>query len=285
MRGVQLTLDGLYGDGSLVQAGGVLSADGIVQLDGGQLTFTGGAIAGAGTFRVWNSVVEVAAGVTAPSTIQVIGTSNVLLDNASAAVTLWVGGLDGLGYGELSAAAGATDAGTILLQSFSPGTVSYLAIQDTLVNLPTGTIAANAGAGDIPAGLINEGLVAVADDNPIQITGSYVAAGGQITGPGTLYSVTLSVTASPSSPTTLVLHGSSTLLTDNLANTTLWVQGGTLSLADDVTNAGVIHLENIDGGGTQSTLIVGDSLVNTRRIEALLTSAERIGQDASQTPA
>src|SRR5262249_34712185 len=80
------------------------------------------------------------------------------------------------------------------------------------------------------------------------------------------------VTASPASPTTLVLHGSTTLLTDNLSNTTLWVQGSaggnaTLTTADGVTNAGTILLETIDSWWG-SRLVGGDFLANTGTIEA-----------------
>ena len=57
----------------------------------------------------------------------------------------------------LTAVVGATNAGAILLQSFSPGKGSFLGIQDTLVNLPTGVVAANAGAGRHPGGTDQRG--------------------------------------------------------------------------------------------------------------------------------
>ena len=258
----------------MVQSGGTLSADGLVKLDGGRLDFLGGTINGSGTFQARNAVLNIDAGVTAASTIQVIGGSNVLLDNASPAVTLWVAGDDvGDNQGVLTAVPGAINAGTIELQSLGTHWDSFLAIDDTLVNTPTGVIEANAGAGDLPAGLINEGLLAVAADNPIEIHGSYVAAGGQITGPGSLYSVTLSITAATATPTMLVLHGSSTLLTDNLANMTLWLQGNsqgdaTLSTPGDVTNNGTILLESLDGSDANAVLSLGGSLENLGSIEA-----------------
>ena len=224
--GAQLELDGRYSSVDLVQSGGTLSADGLVKLDGGRLDYLAGAINSSGTFQARNAVLNIDAGVTAASTIQVIGGSNVLLDNASPAVTLWVAGDDvGDNQGVLTAVPGAINAGTIELQSLGAHWDSFLAIDDTLANTATGVIEANAGAGNLPAGLINEGLLAVAADNPIEVHGSYVAAGGQITGPGSLYSVAQSITAATATPTMLVLHGSSTLLTDNLADMTLWLRG------------------------------------------------------------
>ena len=58
------------------------------------------------------------------------------------------------------------------------------------------------------------------------ITGTYDADGGSIGGPGYLFNCALYVTASPAAPTTILFEGSGdTLETDNLPNTTLWVQG------------------------------------------------------------
>jgi hypothetical protein len=267
--GGQVELDGSNANVSLVQAG-VINADGWFQLDHVHLDFTGGAIAGLGTFRVRASTVAVSAGVTAPSLIEAAGNANVLVDNASGATTIWVQGDNDDQWATLTAAPGATNAGVIRLESVG-GWGSFLAIDDTLVNTATGVIAANDGAGTIPGGLVNAGLVAVAADNPVQITGSYVEAGGTVSGPAYFYRATISETASPLVPTTLVLQGSSTLLTDNLSNVVVQVQatGGnaTLTTADGVSNAGTILLENAEGSSWAGELVVGDSLENDGQIE------------------
>jgi hypothetical protein len=267
-----LEVDESYSGGLLTQSGGTIRADGLVQLDRGRLDFSGGTINGSGTFRVRDSVLDVGAGVSAASTIVAVDNGNVLVDNASAFCTIWVQGGGGYNWATLTAAPGATNAGTIRLESLSNSWGSFLDIQDSLLNTATGIIQANHGAGGMDSGcLINEGLVAVAADNPIQISGSFVEAGGQISGPASLFSVQLSETASPATPMTLVLTGNSTLLTDNLANTTLWAQGnggGTaiLNAADGVSNYGTIHLESLGSWGSQ--LIVGDVLENHGSIEA-----------------
>ena len=86
----------------------------------------------------------------------------------------------------------------------------------------------------------------------LTIQGTYYAAGGSITGPGYLNNTALYVTASPASPTTILIEGSAdTLETNNLANTTLWVQGNpdinqnaTLNVAAGLVNHGTVLLES-----------------------------------------
>src|SRR5205807_6209504 len=71
------------------------------------------------------------------------------------------------------------------------------------------------------ATFVNQGQVNVDPAGLMTIGQTYNAAGGTITGPGYVYNGTLSVTASTASPTTILVGGSSTLATNNLANTTI----------------------------------------------------------------
>ena len=93
------------------------------------------------------------------------------------------------------------------------------------------------------------------------VSSTYNAAGGTITGPGYVYNGTLLVTVSTASPTTILArwHGD-TLATNNLPNTTIWVQGNsslgrvnaTLTVAPGLTNDGTILLESQNAGYTDT---------------------------------
>src|SRR5262249_697746 len=91
----ELEVDESYSGGQVTQSGGTIQADGLIQLDRGRLDFTGGAISGAGTFRVRNSVLDIGTGVSAASTIVAVDNGNVLVANASALCTIWVQGGSG----------------------------------------------------------------------------------------------------------------------------------------------------------------------------------------------
>jgi len=94
---LQVAPDG-SGRDTCTQAGGLVSADGEMILDGGVFHFTGGALMG--DFSVRNGWIRVDASVTQPSSINVVGHENVLLDNASAVVVLRVQGGSPVGDGD-----------------------------------------------------------------------------------------------------------------------------------------------------------------------------------------
>src|SRR5262249_21164742 len=96
-------------------------------------------------------------------------------------------------------------------------------------------------------------------DTSLTITGTYNAAGGSISGPGYLSSASLQVTASPASPTTILVGGTGvTLTTDNLPNTIIWAQGNnafnaaTLNMPNGVTNPCTTRLQSADTNWTCS---------------------------------
>ncbi len=115
------------------------------------------------------------------------------------------------------------------VSSRSPPGPAARSITGNLTNLG----AINVGAGtdlavnntSTPATFLNEGQVTVDPAGFMYVSQTYNAAGGTITGPGYVYNGTLLVTVSTASPITILVGGGTTLATNNLPNTTIWVQG------------------------------------------------------------
>ena len=144
--------------------------------------------------------------------------------------TIWVNGSNAGGNATLSVSQSITNDGTILLQSSNAGYSDAISTgSGTLTNDPDGTIQVTNGSGGprtITGTLVNQGQIVVDGASYLSITGAYYAAGGSISGPGYLFNCALYVTASPTTPTTILLEGGGDALeTNNLPNTTLWVQG------------------------------------------------------------
>jgi RHS repeat-associated protein len=129
---------------SLAQQGGLIKGDGALVLTGGRFDFTGGTVQSG--FLVDGATIDVAASVSAASTVPVAGPGNWLVENAAPAVTLWVKGTAAYQTGSLLTAPGASNQGTIRLAS--EGTAAWG--QD--ITAPTaftnyGTIEVDVGAG------------------------------------------------------------------------------------------------------------------------------------------
>ncbi len=144
--------------------------------------------------------------------------------------TIWVNGSNAGGNATLTASQAITNDGTILLESSNSNYAETIATgAGTFTNDADGTIQvtnATGGPRTISGTLVNEGQVKVDTASYLSITGAYNAAGGTITGPGYIFNASLYVTESPASPTTVLIEGGGvTLKTNNLPNTTLWVQG------------------------------------------------------------
>ncbi len=215
----------------------------------------GGSISGPG--YLLNTALYVTASPSAPTTILLEGSGDTLETDNLANTTLWVQGNDYLNQdATLNVAAGLTNHGTILLQSQTFNYIDTLATgSNTFTNAADGIIRVGYGSSGgraITGTLVNQGQINVDSNSYMTIQGTYYAAGGSISGPGYLLNTALYVTASPSSPTTILLEGSGdTLETDNLANTTLWVQGNdylnqdaTLNVAAGLSNNGTILLQS-----------------------------------------
>ncbi len=253
---------------------GTLVNQGAIDVDSGSyLTITGnyyaagGSIAGPG--YLYNADLYVTVSTTSPTTILLDGTGDVLETANLPNTTLWVQG-NGLinQNAALNIPNGLTNDGTILLESINGGYADTLTLAGSFTNDADGVIEATANTGGpraINGTLVNEGQIEVDTASYLTITGAYNAAGGSITGPGYVYNSSLYITASPATATTIPLEGTGDVLeTDNLPNTTLWVQGNgfvgnaTLTVAAGLTNDGTILLES-QNGGYADTLTTGSA--------------------------
>ena len=258
----------LYGNGAgkvFRQEAGSINGAGWFTWADGEFDLVGGSISGAVYVR--NGTLDVAwtAGAT---TIYAAGNTT-LLENRSTQATVWVEGNSSYGHATLTTAQGAVNAGTIHLESSAWNCISVLVVGGSnLVNTTTGLISAGSGAGSarsINGYLANQGLVD-GGDYYLDLYGAYEAAGGRMIGPARLRDANVLVTASPPQPTTIDLWGSCSLLTDNLANTVLYVHGGgsgnaVLTASGSVTNHGTIVLDSTVWN-CSATLTVGGTLVN-----------------------
>ncbi len=270
------TSGGLVSNGTLTVDGGTLTANGGITVSGGTLNFNGGTIGGTATLT--NAALSIGVGASGTETFVVRGSSR-LSGTLASSQTIWVQGSDAGGNTTLTTTEGAVNQGTILLQSINQGYTSSLSIGgSSFVNASSGIITVNGGSGgtrSISGHLVNQGTVNA--NTFLTFTGIYTSAGGTLNGSVYLVNAQIEETAAPTSPTTLVLWGKSTLTTDNLANTTLWVQGSdgggnaTMTSATGFTNAGTIRLESVNQGysdtlavssGTLTTAAGGIILVN-----------------------
>src|SRR5262249_36535527 len=153
------------------------------------------------------------------------------------------------------------------------GTGGGRAITGNLTNLG----AINVGAGTAlavnntatAATFLNEGQVTVDPAGLMYVSQTYNEAGGTITGPGYVYNGTLIVSVSTASPITILVDGGTTLASNNLPNTTIWVQGNaligkdaTLVMAAGVVNDGTILLESQNSNYTDTLLTPSGTFTN-----------------------
>ncbi|MBN2507751.1 MAG: immunoglobulin domain-containing protein [Verrucomicrobia bacterium] len=183
--------------------------------------------------------------------------------------TLWVHGRHDGGNARLATTADSTNHGVIRLESSNAAYESLLVVSTNFVNAAGGFVLSRAGSGgsrQVSGHFINQGVVQ-GDAYPLDLQGTFEAAGGTIAGPVRLRGASVRVTASPAAPVTLDLWGACTLWTDNLSNTVLWVHGnnpggsGVLSAAGTFTNHGTIRLESTDAGHAGILNVTG-ALVN-----------------------
>jgi hypothetical protein len=282
----------LDGTGQIfTQAGGQIQSDGWFVLNGGEFHFTGGSLSG--TVRANSSTISVADTVTGPSTLFAVGADGMLENNLSQQVTVWIEGSVYYGQARLTAVGDATNAGTIRLESTTndghdnESRASLLNVADgaTLTNAASGTIDVRAGQGyarRITGHVIQQGLITVAPDYSADFIGTLESAGGQYSGPFNVRDSAVRITASPLVPTTIQLVGpNNRLLTDNLAGTTLWVEGSiyygasVLTLPSSVTNYGALHLETTSNDGHDnesraSNMVIADGATLTNAASGVI---------------
>ncbi len=301
--GVGLVIQGAASSGpDFTQAGGTLTVPGggwVVQV-GGVFHYTGGSLPA--EFVAFNSELDVEATVTATAVIEIRGTQNTLDRNLAPGVTLWVQGWNGNGDAMLTAADGAVNDGTILLESGGSAYNSDLAVADggTFTNASDGVIDVQAGSGggrDVYGNWINEGTVDVETGTGLNLQGAgsagpdFTQAGGSLTVPGgswvvqyggvfhytggalpaefVAFNSELDVEATVTATAVIEIRGTENVLDQNLApGVTLWVQGcdwngnATLTAAPGAVNAGTILLETLHHDFWSSNFLVGPSFTN-----------------------
>src|SRR5207247_577220 len=116
--------------------------------------------------------------------------------------------------------------------------------------------------------LINQGRISASANVGLAFGGIYDENGGTIDGDVAFYGSQIKVTAAPATGTTIVLRGNNTLLTNNLAGITLWVQGSNagghaqLTIAGDLTNTGILLMQSINDTW-RSNIAVADGVTLT----------------------
>lgn len=228
------------------------------------VAYGGGAFVG--TVQLTGCALSVSNNATAPAEFVVRGSCSIA-GTLHTGQSTWVQG-GGSGDGVLNFQTGAVNRGVVRLESISGGWPTRLTTSGAVTNDVTGEIRVLAGSGgarSFEGELINRGLIN-ATNYGLALYGTYDSAGGQVLGDGSFYGVTLRVSASPATNVTLVLRGGTTLLSDNLPNTTLWVQGGgsgdgRLTAPDGFVNHGTIRLQSI-GGAWPSDLVVSTGVLH-----------------------
>jgi hypothetical protein len=263
---------------------GALMAPGAVSItNGSTFTLNSGAITYATTLQ--NSTLNLGPSISGTATFICQG-SCTLNGNVPAGVTLWVQGSGAGGNALLTIAANLTNSGTLQMESINSNWNSNVAVADgaTLTNAPGGVIQSNLGTGgtrSLTGTLDNQGQMNAGTGGAFAFTGTYLEDGGSIggDGDGAIYNSQVRVLAAPpAAAPTLKLRGACTLLTNNLAGTTLWVQGTSaggnalLTIAANLTNYGTLQMESansnwgsnvaITGGGTFTNAAGGVIAVN-----------------------
>jgi hypothetical protein len=257
---------------NLTVTGGTLTPNATLNINSATPTFSGGSIGGTDTLL--NSALVIGPGLTGAGSFILLG-SDTLTGNVAAGQTLWVQDSNAGGNATLTTVGNVTNDGTNLLQSINSNYAETLATgSNSFTNAADGTVQANAGTGGgrtINGTLVNREQIAVGSA-VLTIGGTYKAAGGSISGPGYLFDCTLEVTASPAAPPTILIAGAGdTPATDNLPNTTIWVQGNaafggngnaSLTVADGVSNAGTILLQSATSSFSTCQLVASSTFTN-----------------------
>ncbi len=268
------TISSSLGSGGNRIISGTLANEGTVAGDNDHLEITGTYQAQGGTTtgaaELLNCQLVETTSPASASTIVIAGVNDTLESDNLAGYSLWVNGNSLFNSDAILKLGGnVNNRGSILLESSNGGYQSNIATGSyTLTNLGTINSSLGSGGNRILSGtLANQGTVSVDSNASLTISGTYIAAGGAIAGAGYLVNCQIEVTASPASPTTILIGGQGdTLVTDNLPNTVLWVQGNNaygdakLTMAAGVTNQGTILMQSANSN-YQSNLAAASGAV------------------------
>ncbi len=254
-------------DAVFAQNSGVLEVPGSLAISDGRVEVLGGSVFG--DIRIFGGATRVAASVTSPATLWLLGIGSSLIANASPVVTLYLD-TDAGNQTTLTTSAGAVNVGRIVMGSSRIDRVCRLELAAGFTNAPSGIIeVVRGGGGDrrIQGTLINQGLV-LATDEPVSVTGTYQADGGQAVGEVLFQSVRIVPTRPTPVPTELRLYGAgSELAADNLENLVLRVISdqsahAVLTVNTSRVNRGSIRLESLRTDRTTALRVAGGFLEN-----------------------
>ena len=201
------------------------------------------------------------------------GTTN-LNFNGSNAGTVWVQGGNTSGHATLNINGTLANTGTIRLESLNTNWNTLIAIGagGELDNNAGGTIQVGLGTGGargISGKIKNAGAIHIDSGIELLLSNStFISDGGTIDANHRISGSTVGVSSSPASSVTLNLSGANTLVTDNLANSELWIRGSNadghalLTAASAVTNHGIIRFESINSTWSSSADFSAGGLTN-----------------------
>jgi hypothetical protein len=249
-----------------VNSGTVSAPNDNLTISGSTLTLHGGSVPF--TTTLVNSTLDLGDNsTTGAGRINVQGTST-SIGNVSAGQTVVVQAQNGVNA-VLIVAAGATNAGTIQLESqFSASAFLTAPTTGAFTNAVGGVIRAANGTRQVTGNVVNQGSVAANPGAALTFSnGTLEMAGGTVTGSCAVVSSQVRVTASPVAGTAITVEGISTLQGDNLAGTTIVVEAqngitAVLTVTPGASNAGTIIVES--GFSARANLsIPSGTLTNT----------------------
>ena len=258
----------------------------------------GGVLSGPAFFD--HTQINVTASPTTETTLQLVGFDNTLISDNLANTTLVILGADagnalpsGATHSVLELSQAVTsNSGTIRLDTIGASSSNLELGANQLINTGSGTIEVMAGAGGVKeirgtGRLTNQGDFAVEETTQLTVIGinqgtvmspnwaplTYESAGGVLSGPAFFDHTQIDVTAAPASETIIQLVGfDNTLISDNLANTTVVILGA------DAGNA-------LPSGATHSVLELSQAVTTnsgTIRFDAIGVSSSNLDIGANQ---
>ena len=307
-----LAYAGLAGQ-SFVQSAGTLAVAGSLQGTGGVLQLDAGvSVTGSGVVSVQGGAIKIGSGIANPLTVIAFGTGNTLVGNDSSKGTIWVQGNGSGRNASLTIAQGASNLGTIQLQSANgSGFTSDLAVAPGSTFTNAGTVLVNASTNDstLSGNFANNGTFTVSGGATLNVSNpagqGFLQAGGTLAAPGTfnvtgggLFQVdggtvsgtvvalnaSLRMGSTIANPTTVLVRASNpgaVLLSNDSPKATVWVQGAnnpgsaTLTVAPGAANLGTILLQSASGSFQSSNLAAasGSTFTNAGTIQVNTSGA------------
>ncbi|MGE4179955.1 MAG: GEVED domain-containing protein [Limisphaerales bacterium] len=249
------------------QNSGGLEVAGSMDIVGGRVDVAGGSLSG--DIRLFGATTRVAASVTTPATLWLLGVESTLIANSSPVVTLYLD-TDVGNQTTLTTLPGAVNVGRIVMGSARNDRLCRLELAAGFTNAPSGIIEiVRAGGGDrrIQGTLINQGLL-LAESEPVTVSGTYQVDGGRAVGDVLFQSARIVPTRPTAVPSELRLYGAASELDgDNLENLLLRVisdieANAVLTVSPGHVNRGSIRMESLRADRTTVLRVTAGFLEN-----------------------